>query len=359
PRGPVRAGAGAGPRPATPGSAFLTAAPPPAVVTVLAPPAVVAAPSPPTVVAAPSRPQGLLRAAPAGPAPASAAAPRPLPVPELARSLSLWVHGDGSGARAGVELADADGRTVVVRGPAADWTGWRETVLPLPPAAAAPRPLSVTRLTVAEGARPARLVLDTLAALTPPTGPAAPEPARPDPIVDTAAAVLARPWRFAVVPSSAPAQVEQARADGADLVLTGAERESFVHRGVRFLPLDTGRRTLAGGGAARMRALREALAVAAREPGTGAVAVLQRYAPHALDGKETALRDRWLAEFRRTTGKRAAVLTVAGPRFAAGRSEGVLRLTAARDARALVGADAFAPAGRDWLSVHPGRPGRL
>ncbi|MGW5847519.1 phosphodiester glycosidase family protein [Streptomyces sp. NPDC055254] len=326
-------------------------------------PGVIAPPLAATVL--PTAPQrGPGRAVAVAPAPGSATPPRPLPVPELARALSLWVHGDGSGARAAVELADADGGAVVVRGPAADWTGWREAVLPLPPEATAPRPLSVTRLSASGGTRPGRLVLDTLTARTPPTGPAAPEATRPDPIVAAAAAVLARPWRFAVVPSPSLARAEQTRAeqtreDGADLVLTGAESAPFVHRGVRFLPLDTGRRTLAGGGVARMRALREALSAAAREPGTGALAVVQRYAPAALDGKETALRDRWLAEFRRTTGKRVAVLTIGGPRFEAGRSEGVLRLTAARDARTLVGADAFARAGRDWLSVLPGHPGRL
>ncbi|CAM5342585.1 hypothetical protein SAVIM338S_01082 [Streptomyces avidinii] len=280
---------------------------------------------------------------------ADAAPPRPIRVPDLARSLSLRVNGDGSGARPAVELADGDGRAAVLRGPAVDWSGWREIRLPLP--AMAERPFTVTRLSAAAGSRPARLVLDTLAARTPPTGLVRPA-AGPDPIVATAARVGARPWRFAVSPA-APGAAAQAGA-GADFVLSGADRPAFVHRGVRFLSLDAGRRTLDGGGLARILALRAALEAAAREPGTGAVAVVQRYAPGSADRKEAALHLRELAEFRRATGKRAAVITVGSPRFAAGRTEGVLTLAAPRTGRTLIGADAFARG--DWLSVLPPGP---
>lgn len=278
---------------------------------------------------------------------AAATPPRPLPVPELTRALSLWVGGDGSGARPAVELAGADGVPLTLRGPAADWTGWREVRLPVP--ATAEQPLRVTRLSAAPGARPGRLLLDTLTATTPPTGPAAPDTARPDPVVGTAAQAQARPWRFA-------AGGDPARG-AAELVLTGTERASFVHRGVRFVPLDTGRRTLdRGAGLARMRALRQALDTAAREPGTAALAVVLPYTPDTLDRKETALLAQRLAEFRRTTGKRAAVLTLGAPRFAAGRDEGVLTVSAPRSGRTLFGADAFAAPGRDWLTVAPPRP---
>ncbi|MFG2666824.1 phosphodiester glycosidase family protein [Streptomyces sp. NPDC048387] len=278
---------------------------------------------------------------------AAATPPRPLPVPELARALSLWVGGDGSGARAVVELAGADGAAVTLRGPAADWTGWREVRLPLP--VTAEQPLRVTRLSAVPGARAGRLLLDTLTATIPPTGPAARSTARPDPMVATPAQAAARPWRFAT--AGAPAR-------GAELVLTGAERAPFVHRGVRFVPLDTARRTLDGGaGLARMRALRQALDTAAREPGTAALAVVLPYAPDTLDRKETALLALRLAEFRRTTGKNAAVITVGAPRFTAGRTEGVLTVAAPRTGPTLFGADAFAPPGRDWLSVAPSGSG--
>lgn len=275
---------------------------------------------------------------------ASAAPPRPLPVPELARSLTLWVGGDGSGARPAVELAAADGAAVTVRGPAVDWTGWRELTLPLP--ATAEPPFSVTRLSAVRGTRPGRLALDTLGARTPPAGPAA-APVVRDPIVATEAGVRARPWRFAVEPAGGS---RAGTGDaGADFVLTGADRAQFVHRGVRFLPLDTTRRTLGGGGLDRMRALREALAAAARDPATGALAVVRADAPDTVDRKETALTAHLLAEFRRTTGKRAAVLTLGAPAFAAGRSEGVLSVASPRTGRTLVGVDAFAQG--DWLAV--------
>nr|WP_308346788.1 hypothetical protein [Streptomyces sp. ISL-66] len=270
-------------------------------------------------------------------------------MPELARSLSLWVNGDGSGARPAVELADGDGGVATLRGPAVDWSGWREISLPLP--AMAERPLTVTRLSAAAGPRPARLLLDTLVARTPPTGFARPA-AAPDPIVATAAQVASRPWRFALQ-SAAPGGADRT-GTGADFVLGAVGRAAFVHRGVRFLPLDAARRTLDGGGLARIRALRAALEAAAREPGTGAVAVVQQYAPGSADRKEVALQLRHLAEFRRTTGKRAAVVTLAAPRFAAGRTEGVLTLAAPRTGRTLIGADAFAAG--DWLSVLPPMP---
>ncbi|OKI46461.1 hypothetical protein AMK15_35690, partial [Streptomyces sp. MJM1172] len=277
---------------------------------------------------------------------AFAAPPRPVPLPELARSVSLWVAGDGSGARPDVRLADAGGAALTLRGPAADWTGWRRITLPLPPLPE--RPLTLTGLSVS-GAR-GRLVLDGVDAETPPTGPAPAYRTRPDPVVAGAAGVRARPWRFAVGPSAVPAS---ARNPDADFVFTGdMERPAFIHRGVRFLPLDTGRATLDGGGLGRIRSLRAALAAAAREPGTGALAVVRQYAPRAVDRKEEALLTRYLGEFRRTTGKRAAVITVGAPRFTAGRSEGVLEVSARRGGRTLFGADAFAAG--DWLSVRPG-----
>ncbi|MFG2710712.1 phosphodiester glycosidase family protein [Streptomyces goshikiensis] len=284
-------------------------------------------------------------APPPAAAEAAAVPPRPLPLPEPARSVSLWVAGDGSGARPGVRLADATGAALTLRGPAADWTGWRRITLPLPPLPE--RPLTLTGLS-ASGAL-GRLVLDTVAAETPPTGPAPVYRTRPDPIVAGAAGVRARPWRFAV----GPAAPVPARTPDTDFVLTGAvDRPAFTHRGVRFLPLDTGRATLDGGGLDRMRTLRAALAAAAREPDTGALAVVRRYAPRAVDHKEAALLTRYLGEFRRTTGKRAAVITVGALRFTAGRSEGVLEVSARRGGRTLFGADAFATG--DWLSVRPG-----
>ncbi|MFD0265617.1 phosphodiester glycosidase family protein [Streptomyces sp. NPDC127106] len=295
------------------------------------------------------RGRGLALALPGPAGRGSAAPPRPLPVPELARSLTLWVGGDGSGARPTVELTDADGAAVSVPGPAVDWTGWRELTLPLP--ATAQPPLTVTRLSAVAADRPARLLLDTLGARTPPTARVTEPDAPRDPILTAEAAVRARSWRFAVEPA-APTTARTVGDAGlrADLVLTGAPRAPFVHRGVRFLTLDTTRRTLAGGGLSRLRALRTALAATAEDPDTGALAVVQRHAPQTVDRKEAVLSARLLAEFRRTTGKRAALFTVDAPALAVGRSEGVpaVALPAAAG-RVLVGVDAFAAG--DWLSV--------
>ncbi|MFD3875312.1 phosphodiester glycosidase family protein [Streptomyces sp. NPDC058623] len=282
---------------------------------------------------------------------AGATPPRPVPVPALARSVALWVHGDASGARPALELVDAEGAVVTLRGPAVDWTGWRELTLPLP--ADAERPLALTRLS-ADGPRPGRLVLDSLTAPTPPTGPAVPGPVRPDPVLASAAEVRARSWRFAVAPAAAPGTAVPTGT--ADLVLTGAEQRPFVHRGVRFLPLDTTRRTLDGGGLARTRALTAALTAAARETWTGALAVVAPYAPHTVDRKEAALLAGRLAEFRRGTGKNAVLITPGAPRFAVGRSEGVPTVATTGTARTLFGVDAFPPPGRDWLSVRQERP---
>lgn len=315
--------------------------------------------------------RGLALAPPTGGGTAVATPPRPLRIPELARSLSLWVHGDGSGARPAVELADGDGAAAVLRGPAADWTGWRQISLPLP--AMAERPFTVTRLSAtapaatraepvagapARGTAPAkpaaapRLLLDTLAARTPPTGVVG-AAGSPDPIVATAARVNARPWRFAITATATAARqaATSAGTPAVDFVLTGTGRPAFVHRGVRFLPLGSTRPTPAGGGLDRITALRAALAEAARESGTGALAVVEPYAPKAVDRKEAALRVRLLSEFRRATGKRAVVITIGAPRFAAGRSEGVLHVAAPRTGRTVIGADAFAAG--DWLSVLP------
>ncbi|MGI5448312.1 phosphodiester glycosidase family protein [Streptomyces sp. CA-243310] len=290
---------------------------------------------------------GIALTLPASAPTATAVAPRPIPLPEQARSVSLWVGADGSGARPAVHLVDGDGAGLTLRGPAADWSGWRRITLPLP--ATAEPPLRLTGLSASEGGGgPSRLLLDTLTAETPPTGAAPTVILPPDPVVSTPAGVRARPWRFAVSADG------RAPGAGADFVLAGVDgRPGFTHRGVRFVPLDGRRRTLdAGGGLDRMRVLADALTAAARESGTGAVAVVQRYAPGTVDRNEAALLTRRLAEFRRATGKRAALFTLDAPRFTADRTEGVPAVTVGRAGRTLIGVDAFAAG--EWLSVLPG-----
>lgn len=68
--------------------------------------------------------------------------------------MSLWVRGDGSGARPAVHLTDGDGAGLTLRGPAADWSGWRRITLPLP--ATAEPPMRLTGLSATEGPAAAR-----------------------------------------------------------------------------------------------------------------------------------------------------------------------------------------------------------
>ncbi|MER5728749.1 phosphodiester glycosidase family protein [Streptomyces sp. NPDC002138] len=291
---------------------------------------------------------------------AVADAPRPVPLPDLARSLSLWVEGDGSGGRVAARLREGDGAELVLRGPAVDWTGWRRITLPVP--ASAERPLTLDRLSASAGPRPGALVLDTLTEEGPTVGVVPPAPVVRDPaLAATPADVRARPWRFALLPGGQPeADVararEEIRAEGPDVVVaSGDAPSSSVHRGVRFLRLDGAHRTLEGGGLERLRALREGIAAAGREADTGALVVVQDDGggPSPLDRKEAALRDRLLAEFRRATGKGAAVVTLGGPAATVGRAEGVLMVTAGHAGWVLVGADGAAGREREWLSVQP------
>ncbi|MER5767884.1 phosphodiester glycosidase family protein [Streptomyces sp. NPDC001985] len=97
----------------------------------------------------------------------------------------------------------------------------------------------------------------------------------------------------------------------------GPAHRVFDHRGTRFLTLDTSRLTLRGGGFEQITALRAQLDAAARDPGIGSVLVVQHVPPRDPtpqqgsrlgDRKEAALLERWLAGFRRATGKGAGLI---------------------------------------------------
>ncbi|MEO3977906.1 phosphodiester glycosidase family protein [Streptomyces sp. CAU 1734] len=158
------------------------------------------------------------------------------------------------------------------------------------------------------------------------------------------------------------------------------------HRGTRMLTLDTSRLTLRGGGLAQIAGLRAQLDAAAGDPGIGSVLLVQHVPPRdpspqqgsALgDRKEAALIERWLAEFRRTTGKGAALIAGHAGVFHASRVDGVPYLVNGNSGKApagpaggggftgwsLVGVDPVSPAaaraarerpwgpGPDWISV--------
>ncbi|MCM2390637.1 phosphodiester glycosidase family protein [Streptomyces albipurpureus] len=97
----------------------------------------------------------------------------------------------------------------------------------------------------------------------------------------------------------------------------GPAHRSFDHRGTRFLTLDTSSLSLRGGGFSQIREVHQQLAAAAKDPGVGAVVVVQHVPPRDPtpqrasqlgDRKEAALIEDWLADFRRRTGKGAALI---------------------------------------------------
>ncbi|MFD9721406.1 phosphodiester glycosidase family protein [Streptomyces sp. NPDC059076] len=97
----------------------------------------------------------------------------------------------------------------------------------------------------------------------------------------------------------------------------GPAHRTFDHRGTRFLTLDTSRLSLRGGGFPQISMVREQLDAAARSSHIGSLVIVQHVPPRDPtpqrgsqlgDRKEAALLERWLAEFRRTTGKGAALI---------------------------------------------------
>lgn len=97
----------------------------------------------------------------------------------------------------------------------------------------------------------------------------------------------------------------------------GPAHRTFDHRGTRFLTLDTSSLTLRGGGFEQIRAVRAQLDAAAKDPAVGSVMVVEHVPPRDPtvqkasqlgDRKEAALIERWLADFRRTTGKGAGLI---------------------------------------------------
>ncbi|MFF4232001.1 phosphodiester glycosidase family protein [Streptomyces sp. NPDC001820] len=97
----------------------------------------------------------------------------------------------------------------------------------------------------------------------------------------------------------------------------GPAHRTFDHRGTRFLTLDTSSLTLRGGGFDQIKEVRAQLDAAAKDPDIGSVMVVEHVPPRdptvqkgsqLSDRKEAALIERWLSEFRRTTGKGAGLI---------------------------------------------------
>ncbi|MFE7468726.1 phosphodiester glycosidase family protein [Streptomyces sp. NPDC057499] len=97
----------------------------------------------------------------------------------------------------------------------------------------------------------------------------------------------------------------------------GPAQRTFDHKGTRFVTLDTSGLSLRGGGFAQIRQLRAQLDAAAEDRGIDSLMLIEHVPPRdptvqkgsqLADRKEAALVERWLADFRRTTGKGAAFI---------------------------------------------------
>ncbi|MGW2256424.1 phosphodiester glycosidase family protein [Streptomyces sp. NPDC001780] len=166
----------------------------------------------------------------------------------------------------------------------------------------------------------------------------------------------------------------------------GPAHRVFDHRGTRFLTLDTSTLSLRGGGLDQIKELRRRLDEAADDDRVGSVMLIEHVPPRdptaqkaseLSDRKEAALLEGWLADFRRTTGKGAALVGSHVGVFDAARVDGVPYLVNGNAGKApagpaadggftgwsLVGVDAVSRGeraaavrlpwrgGPDWLSV--------
>lgn len=166
----------------------------------------------------------------------------------------------------------------------------------------------------------------------------------------------------------------------------GPAQRTFDHKGTRVITLDTSSLSLRGGGFAQIKELRAQLDAAAKDPSVGSVMLIEHVPPRDPtvqkgsqlgDRKEAALVEEWLAGFRRTTGKGAALIGSHVGVFHASHVDGVPYLINGNSGKApagpadeggftgwsLIGADRVSPAeqttarhrpwqgGPDWVSA--------
>ncbi|UGY94982.1 phosphodiester glycosidase family protein [Streptomyces gobiensis] len=156
----------------------------------------------------------------------------------------------------------------------------------------------------------------------------------------------------------------------------GDTQLTFDHKGTRFITLDTSSLTIRGGGFAQFTEVRRQLDRAAKDRRIGSVVLVAHVPPRdptarpasqLTDRMEAALLERWLAGFRRDSGKGAAFIGAHVGVFDASRVDGVPYLVNGDAGKApaaapgeggftgwsLVGVDRDGE--RDWISVqtHP------
>lgn len=117
-------------------------------------------------------------------------------------------------------------------------------------------------------------------------------------------------------------------------VAFGETQRVFDHRGTRFITFDTSGLSVRGSDWTQLRTLRTELAQAATDPSVGSVILVEHVPPRdptpmpprtgqLSDRKEALTIENWLAEFRRTSGKGAALIGAHAGTFHARRVDGV------------------------------------
>ncbi|MFJ8884713.1 phosphodiester glycosidase family protein [Streptomyces sp. NPDC102402] len=160
----------------------------------------------------------------------------------------------------------------------------------------------------------------------------------------------------------------------------GPAQRTFDHEGTRVVTLDTSSLGLRGGGFAQIKELRAQLDAAAKDRSVGSVMLIEHVPPRdptvqkgsqLTDRKEAALVERWLADFRRTTGKGAALIGSHVGVFHASHVDGVPYLVNGNSGKApagpadeggftgwsLIGADRVTPAEQAAARLQPWRGG--
>jgi exopolysaccharide biosynthesis protein len=125
--------------------------------------------------------------------------PALIDVPGQPQGFVMGIHASGNGEWPSLHLVDANGSSVVLRGPNMTWTGWREVRFDVPPGVA--YPVRIRRFYAPEIRADAEYhsewVIDEIAALVPPEVPLPERPVLPDPVV--APGAPDSPSRFAVM----------------------------------------------------------------------------------------------------------------------------------------------------------------
>ncbi|GAA1373726.1 phosphodiester glycosidase family protein [Streptomyces beijiangensis] len=127
--------------------------------------------------------------------------PQQIAVAGQPQSFTLWIKGDGKGSWPSLHLKDAAGTDQVLRGPYITWTGWKQITFTVPAGVA--YPVSVFRFYIAETVATqqytGQIAIDDLHAQLPPDVDLPAEPVVKDPLIQSAARVGHRDWRFAVM----------------------------------------------------------------------------------------------------------------------------------------------------------------